>query len=339
MKAFLLLFSPVSRLVCRIKGNLYAKGNLKPRKAPLPVVSVGNISFGGSEKTPLAMELIARLLDRGWKPALVSRGYRGQWEKEGGVLSDGAGPPRGTWRQGGDEPYMVARRFPGAGVFVGRDKLASCRRAHELGFTAVVLDDAFQHLRLDRDLDIVLIDSREKLALREGASSLRRAGIILVRDAARPGTEEALKASFPGAAVFDYRTAPRGFVSLLDGEMAPPDSFRGKSVLAFCGIANPSRFTNLLRELGVDVRGCLSFPDHHPYPAASLEKIALSFAASGAEAVVTTEKDAIKIAPAGTALESLPLHAFRIGLDIEVGFYDLVEAGLKKAAAGTEDRA
>jgi len=147
-----------------------------------------------------------------------------------------------------------------------------------------------------------------------------------------------LKVSFPGAAVFVYRTMPKGFVSLRNGEMAPPDSFRGKSVLAFCGIANPSRFSNLLRELGAEVCGFLSFPDHHPYPAASLEKIARSFAASGAEAVVTTEKDAVKIAPAGTALESLPLHALRIGLDIEAGFYDRVEAGLKKAAAGMKDR-
>lgn len=337
MKALLLLFSPVSRLVCRIKGDLYDKGNLKPRKAPLPVVSVGNISFGGSEKTPLAMELIARLLDRGWRPALVSRGYRGQWEKEGGVLSDGTGP-KGTWRQGGDEPFMVARGFPGAGVFVGRDKLASCRKAHELGFGAVVLDDAFQHLRLERDVDIVLFDPREKLALREGASSLKRAGIILVKDKPQSGIVGSLKVSFPSAAVFVYRTMPKGFVSLRNGEMAPPDSFRGKSVLAFCGIANPSRFSNLLRELGAEVCGFLSFPDHHPYPAASLEKIARSFAASGAEAVVTTEKDAVKIAPAGTALESLPLHALRIGLDIEAGFYDLVEAGLKKAAAGMKDR-
>jgi tetraacyldisaccharide 4'-kinase len=337
MKALLLLFSPVSRLVCRIKGDLYDKGNLKPRKAPLPVVSVGNISFGGSEKTPLAMELIARLLDRGWRPALVSRGYRGQWEKEGDVLSDGTGP-KGTWRQGGDEPFMVARGFPGAGVFVGRDKLASCRKAHELGFRAVVLDDAFQHLRLERDVDIVLFDPREKLALREGASSLKRAGIILVKDKPQSGIVGSLKVSFPSAAVFVYRTMPKGFVSLRNGEMAPPDSFRGKSVLAFCGIANPSRFSNLLRELGAEVCGFLSFPDHHPYPAASLEKIARSFAASGAEAVVTTEKDAVKIAPAGTALESLPLHALRIGLDIEAGFYDLVEAGLKKAAAGMKDR-
>jgi len=337
MKALLLFFSPVSRLVCRIKGDLYAKGNLKPRKAPLPVISVGNISFGGSEKTPLAMELIARLLDRGWKPALVSRGYRGQWEKEGGVLSDGTGP-KGTWRQGGDEPFMVARGFPGAGVFVGRDKLASCRKAHELGFRAVVLDDAFQHLRLERDVDIVLFDPREKLAFREGVSSFKRAGIILVKDTARPGTKESLKASFPGAAVFDYRTMPKGFVSLRNGETTPPDSFRGKSVLAFCGIANPSRFPSLLREIGADVCSFLSFPDHHPYPAASLDKIARTFAASGAEAVVTTEKDAVKIAPAGTALESLPLHALRIGLDIEAGFYDLVGAGLKKAAAGMEDR-
>ena len=84
---------------------------------------------------------------------------------------------------------MIARRFPGAGVFVGRDKLASCRKAHELGFTAVVLDDAFQHRRLARDLDIVLVDPREKLALREGVSSLGRAGIILVRETAQPGTE------------------------------------------------------------------------------------------------------------------------------------------------------
>jgi len=337
MKALLLLFSPVSRLVCRIKGDLYDKGNLKPRKAPLPVVSVGNISFGGSEKTPLAMELIARLLDRGWRPALVSRGYRGQWEKEGGVLSDGTGP-KGTWRQGGDEPFMVARGFPGAGVFVGRDKLASCRKAHELGFGAVVLDDAFQHLRLERDVDIVLFDPREKLALREGASSLKRAGIILVKDKPQSGIVGSLKVSFPGAAVFVYRTMPKGFVSLRNGEMAPPDSFRGKSVLAFCGIANPSRFSNLLRELGAEVCGFLSFPDHHPYPAASLDKIARTFAGSGAEAVVTTEKDAVKIAPAGTALESLPLHALRIGLDIEAGFYDLVEAGLKKAAAAMKDR-
>jgi len=337
MKAFLILFSPVSRLVCRIKADLCNKGNIKPRKAPLPVVSVGNISFGGSEKTPLAMELIARLLDRGWKPALVSRGYRGQWEKEGGVLSDATGP-KGTWRQGGDEPYMVARRFPGAGVIVGRNKLASCRKARELGFTVVVLDDAFQHLRLERDVDIVLFDPREKLTLREGASSLKRAGIILVRNQPQSGIVRSLKDSFPGAAVFNYRTMPKGFVSLRNGETTPPDSFRGKSVLAFCGIAKPSRFSNLLRELGADVRSSLSFPDHHPYPAASLEKIARSFAASGAEAVVTTEKDAVKIAPAGTALESLPLHALRIGLDIEAGFYDLVEAGLKKAASGMKDR-
>ncbi len=337
MKALLLLFSPVSRLVCRIKANLYTKGRLRSRKAPLPVISVGNISFGGSEKTPLAMELIACLLDRGWKPALVSRGYRGQWEKEGGVLSDGAGL-RGSWRQGGDEPYLVARRFPGAGVLVGRDKLASCRRAHELGFTAAVLDDAFQHLRLARNLDIVLIDSRKKLALREGASSLRRAGIILVRDTAQPGTKQTMRASFPGAAIFDYRTIPIGFVNLRDGEMAPRNSFRGKSVLAFCGIADPSRFKNLLREVGADVRSFLVFPDHHPYPAASLKKIARRFAASGAEAILTTEKDAIKLVSAGTALEGLPLHALRIGLDIEEGFYDLVEAGLKKAAAGKEGR-
>ena len=337
MKALLILFSPLSRFICRIKGDLYKKGKLKSRKAPLPVISVGNISFGGSEKTPLAMELIAHFLDRGWKPALVSRGYRGLWEKEGGILSDGTGP-KGTWRQGGDEAFMIARGFPGAGVFVGRDKLASCWKAHQLGFRSVVLDDAFQHLRLERDVDIVLFDPCEKHALREGALSLKRAGIILVKDKPRTGIVEVLKASFPSAAVFDYRTMPKGFVSLRNGEKMPPDSFRGKTVLAFCGIANPSRFSNLLSELGAEVRSFLTFPDHYPYPAGSLDKIARIFAASGVEALITTEKDAVKIVPAGTALENLPLFALRIGLSIKNGFFDLVEAGLKKAGAGTEDR-
>ena len=130
MKLALLAFSPLSRLACRTKDVLYKRGLLKARKAPLPTVSVGNLSFGGTEKTPLAMELIAHLVRMGHRPAFVSRGYRGSWERNGGILSDGAAL-LGTWEDGGDEPFMVARRFPKAGVFVGKDRLASCLKARE----------------------------------------------------------------------------------------------------------------------------------------------------------------------------------------------------------------
>ena len=212
MKLALLAFSPFSRLVCRTKDVLYARGVLEAAKAPLPTVSVGNISFGGTEKTPLVMELIALLLRQGHRPALVSRGYRGAWERSGGTLSDGKSL-LGTWAQGGDEPFMVARRFPKAGVFVGKDRLASCLKARDLGFTAVVLDDAFQHRRLARDLDIVLVSPAERRPLRESVAALARAGVILVEEGRRPAAIGAYPGSFPAARRSSItRSTPRALI-------------------------------------------------------------------------------------------------------------------------------
>jgi tetraacyldisaccharide 4'-kinase len=166
MKILVLVFSLFSRFVSRIKNFLYDVNILKPKRAPLPVISVGSIFLGGTEKTPLAMEILGWLLERGRRPALVSRGYRGQWEKEGGLVSNGAGL-FASWEQSGDEPLMVARAIPRAGVFVGKDRLDSCRRAKDMGFEIAVLDDGFQHRRLGRDLDIVIFSPRERTALRD----------------------------------------------------------------------------------------------------------------------------------------------------------------------------
>ena len=330
MKLALLAFSPFSRLACLVKDFLYARGILKAAKPPLPAVSVGNIAFGGSEKTPLVMEIIALLLRRGHRPALVSRGYRGAWEQGGGTLSDGRSL-LGTWVEGGDEPFMVARRFPDAGVFVGKDRLASCLKARDLGFTAVVLDDAFQHRRLARDLDIVLVSPAERRPLREGVGALGRAGIILVRRSPGPAAKDRVRASFPGAAVFDYGVAPRSLVDPRTGASSPAGALAGKRIFAFCGIAGPSRFLAVLRELGADVAGSLAFPDHYAYPRAALERIAGAFGASGAELLVTTEKDSVKLSPSGPPLDGLPLRYLRIGLDIEAGFTERLEAALREA--------
>ena len=333
MKLALLAFSPFSRLACLIKDVLYARGVLRAAQAPLPAVSVGNISFGGTEKTPLVMELIALLLRQGHRPALISRGYRGAWEKGGGTLSDGRSL-LGTWAQGGDEPYMAARRFPEAGIFVGSDKLASCLKARDLGFTAVVLDDAFQHRRLARDLDVVLVSPGERRPLRENVAALGRAGIILVRRNGGAAAKDRIRASFPGAAVFDYGVTPQSLIDLRTGGSAPAaGALAGKRVFAFCGIAGPLRFLTVLRELGADVAGSLAFPDHFAYPRAALDRIAREFGASGAELLVTTEKDSVKLALAGPPLDGLPLRYLRIGLDIEAGFTERVGAALREAGA------
>ncbi len=332
MKLALLAFSPVSRLACRTKDVLYARGVLRAAKAPLPSISVGNLSFGGTEKTPLVMELIARLARMGHRPALVSRGYRGRWERTGGTLSDGKSL-LGTWVEGGDEPFMVARRFPQAGVFVGRDRLASCLKARELGFTVVVLDDAFQHRRLARDLDIVLVNPAERRPLREGVAALRRADIILVRRNGAPEDEEHLRAAFPRAAVLGYGVTPQGFVDPRTKRTYPPDFLKGHPVFAFCGIAGPRRFLSALRELGADIAGSLTFPDHYEYPGASLEKIDRAFAASRARWLVTTEKDVAKLGLIGTALEGLPFLYLRIGLDLPSGFFERLEAAIPGTGA------
>jgi tetraacyldisaccharide 4'-kinase len=338
MKLALLAFSPFSRLACRTKDILYRSGVLKARKAPLPTVSVGNLSFGGTEKTPLAMELIAHLVQMGHRPAFVSRGYRGSWEQPGGILSDGTAL-LGTWEAGGDEPFMVARRFPKTGVFVGKNRLASCLKARKLGFTAVVLDDAFQHRRLARDLDIVLVSPAERRPLREGPSALARADIILVRTSGDTAAKERIRASFPRAAVFEYRVTPRVVIEAQTHHASPASSLKGQRVFAFCGIAGPQRFLSALLDLGAEVVGSLVFPDHYDYPPDSLKRIHDAYGGSQARFLVTTEKDILKLEPIstmgkgivqlgfmGTYLEGVPLLFLRIGLDIEHGFYKRLEA-------------
>ncbi len=327
MKFLLAVFSPFSRLVCRVKAGLYSRGILKPGKAPIEVVSVGNISFGGAGKTPLASELLGYFLRSGRKPAFVSRGYKGAWETEGGVLSDGA-RLLGSWTQGGDEPFMVARRHPRAGVFVGRDRLRSCLKAGDLGFDVAVLDDGFQHLRLARDLDIVLFDPGEKLALRESPSSLERAGIILVRHEA--GVPEALRARFPRASVFEYEVGSRAIVRPGGLDQRPAAELKGKTVLVFCGIARPERFRRQVESCGATIAAAEFFPDHYGYPPSAAERIARRFRESGAEVAVTTEKDAVKLETAGSPLEGIPLYYLEIGLDIDPAFTEAVSSVLRE---------
>jgi len=329
MKLALLVFSFFSRFVSRIKNFLYERGTLKPRRAPLPVVSVGNLSLGGTEKTPLAMELLSRLIALGRRPALISRGYKGRWEKAGGVVSDGRAL-FGTWEDGGDEPYLIARTIPEAGVYVGKDRLTSCRRAAEAGFDIAVLDDGFQHRRLARDLDILLFSPENRTAWREPLSSFRRSDILLVRAGAEiSGTVEHWRERWSGA-IFAYSVVIRGISDLRSGERDSVESLAKMKLLAFCGIARPGRFEETLRKAGLTILSFLPFPDHHPYPPGSLDKISRAFRRQGADALITTAKDAVKIAGRVGELGTTAVYVLEVGLDIEPGFDGCWRAFLNK---------
>jgi len=325
MKFFLFFISLISRLGSQIKNFLYTKKIFKPEKTPLSVISVGNIVFGGSEKTPLVMNLISFLLKEGHKPALISRGYKGRWEQRGGVLSDGR-RIQGSWEESGDEPFMVSQNFPKAGIFIGKHRLHSCERARDFGFEVALLDDGFQHRRLHRDLDIVLYDPAEKISLREPLPSLQRANIILVKKDLETKQKNRVKTTFSKASVFEYSVANKGFLRLLSKEKQPADAFRGKKALAFCGIARPERFDTLLENAGMEIVSSFRFPDHYKYHQSSLEKIVSKFSELKPALAVTTEKDAIKISSYNDILKHIPVYYLKIDLDIEEEFYERIKS-------------
>ena len=319
MKALQLFISFFNISGCQIKNWLYARKLLTPKKAPFPVISVGNISFGGTGKTPLVINLLSYLIKQGFKPALISRGYRGKWEKEGGVLSDGKNILT-SWRSSGDEPFMVAQNTPQAGVFIGKNRLLSCQKAKRMGFELAVLDDGFQHRRLHRDLDIVLYDPAEKTAFREPFSSLKRAQILLIKKGIDPSQKKAKKKGFPEATVFEYSVKNEGFIRCGEKKREPAELFKGKRVLAFCGIARPERFLSFLQEQGIEPLFFFRFPDHYSYPLSSLEKIIAKFRKINGEVIITTEKDTVKIMK-NKMFKEIPAYYLKIDLEVEDKFY------------------
>jgi tetraacyldisaccharide 4'-kinase len=329
MKPLLLLYSLGSRLVCRVRRARRGRGSRRAERAPLSVISVGNISLGGSEKTPLAVDLLGFLLGAGFRPALISRGYKGGWEKTGGIVSDGRSLGAGA-KEAGDEPAMAALNVPRAGIYVGRDRLASCRRAAAAGFDVAVLDDGFQHFRLARDLDIVLVRPNPGRILREGPSALREADIVLHAGEA-PRIRSA--AGKPAPLFFPYRATSRGILPIGGGDAAKPAEAPPGPSLAFCGIAGPDRFFALLESLGIRPAARLIFPDHYAYPDHALARIAATARKAACRSLITTEKDAVKLRGRIEKETGPSAYFLKIGLDLPEGFYAAVRARLDRAGS------
>lgn len=298
--------SVVHRGASAVNRWLYRSGLRHPAHLQSSVVSVGNLSLGGTGKTPMVEHLARRFVKKGFRVAILSRGYRGA---EGGgtlVVSAGAGP-QVSWRKAGDEPYWLAMRVPGAAVLVGGDRVGSARYAEQvLGSELLILDDGFQHRRLERALDIVLIDNRSWTAdgrfvgdhwLREGLSALAYAHVVVLSHrAAREGISVGahLEKRFPHLVVVEARHRPTGLRRLSSDESVGLSIVEGERIAAVSGLASPSRFEETLLDLGATLTHCWRFPDHHPFSESDLISIHRS-ARPKPTWFVTTEKDAVRL--------------------------------------------
>ncbi|HEU4722681.1 MAG TPA: tetraacyldisaccharide 4'-kinase [Gemmatimonadaceae bacterium] len=289
----------------RVRGTLYDRGLLARHAAPLPVLAVGNLSVGGTGKTPVTAWAVARLRERGARPAVVLRGY------------------------GGDEPIVHERLNPGLTVVVDPDRVRGARAAHAAGADCVVMDDAFQHRRVVRLQDWVLVsaerfDVATRLLpagpLREPRGALARASVVIVTrkiaSAARAAeiADRLESASRVPAAV--VHLAPSGTVNAVDGSPRGLDVLRDARVVAVAAVGAPDDFFGQLRELGArEVRG-FAFRDHHDFSSDDVRRVVA--AASGADAVVCTLKDAVKLAPLWPR-DAIPLWYVSQRADVERG--------------------
>jgi tetraacyldisaccharide 4'-kinase len=307
-------------LAVAVRNARYDRGARAVARAASPVVSVGNLTLGGTGKTPM-VEWVARWFRaRGVRVAILSRGY-GQ---EAGL---------------NDEGRVLEENLPDVPHLQGPDRALLARVAvEELEAELLVLDDGFQHRRLGRDLDIVLIDALEPFGLgrlfprgllREPVRSLRRAGVVvlsradLVPEAERAAIRRQAERHAGPLRWVEARHAPRMLIEA-GGPDRPLSELEGRAVGAFCGIGNPEGFERTLAALGTRVVGFRAFPDHHPYSAADVAELTTWLRASGADLALTTQKDLVKLRVAN--LGAVPLRALGIGLEVMSGASLLDEA-------------
>jgi tetraacyldisaccharide 4'-kinase len=340
----------------KLRGMLYGKSILKSHRLPCKVVSIGNIVVGGTGKTPMTTYVAKRIKALGYTVVVISRGYKGAAEKKEALVSDGKTIFLGP-EIAGDEPFMLACRLEGIPVIVGRDRFAAGMLAvQHFHPDVVVLDDGFQHLRLARDVDFVLLDYVQPFGnshllprgmLREPVASLYRSdACILTRtkmdSTSAPGSAvDRLRTIVPQCPVFSsfhtpyYYAIPAATKTAFDQLSKRPyaDDFNfliGRSVMAFSGIARNDDFRQTVEAMDCIAKGFLEFPDHHRYSERDMSRITQTAKKTTAEILITTEKDYARI-PADTVW---PLDLVVIGVEISFGddeqrFDEFLKQGLE----------
>jgi len=297
----------------RLRARAYQSGIFRQRRLDGVVISVGNLTVGGTGKTPMVLWIAERLIARGEKAGILTRGYRGQ---------------RSLNAQTSDEAQLLAARLGNrVAMGVGRHRWARGRQLLERGVQWFILDDGFQHLQLARDIDVVLIDATSPFGgghllpsgrLREPKSALARADIIVITRSNHAPAVEAVIRRASASPIF-YARLQLDSVHAWGGTYpgAEDSNARARRFFLFCGIGNPSAFLGDLRSAGFNIVGHKFFRDHHRYDEQNVRSLEAAARQAGADALLCTEKDVFNLA--GSKGSSIPVCYCRASLEVERG--------------------
>ncbi len=330
IRAFAYPFSWVYRIGLALYLLLFRLGFRKRFKLPCTVISVGNITFGGTGKTPTVQTICHILRDRGLKVVILSRGHGGS-ATEATIVSDGENILTSS-SESGDEPILHARHLTGVPVIIGKDRRASGRLAVErFSPDVIVLDDGLQYWQLHRDMDIIVMDAARPFGsgfvfptgdLREPpAGGLARADAILINNANHIENYEFLElksrisSKARNAFILKSSYKPIGFRNVSKDTWQDIDWIKDKRVVAFCGIAKPTSFLRSLEDLGAKVEKSFIYSDHHAHTSSDMDQITKESYRLGVDAIVTTEKDIARLTGSLDHLEKV--FTLAIELDIE----------------------
>jgi len=304
--SFLYLISRGYELIIFIRDLCYKKGIKRSFKLPCKVISIGSITVGGAGKTPVTAYISEKLFNRGFAVAILSRGYKGSKERKMGVVSLGEKPLL-SYKESGDEPAMLASMLKGIPVIVGKNRFSAGKWAiRNLGTKIIILDDGFSHLRLKRDINILLIDANKGLnhhllprgILREPLSALKRADMVMLTKIKQENSYEEVESMvrefLPNLSLFKSFYHVKGLKNLNSGEVIRDKNLlKDKKVLAFSGIADDDYFVYLIKRCGAKEAEVMKFPDHHYYTYKDIVKIKEK--SRFFDMVITTSKDEVKL--------------------------------------------
>ena len=339
------------------KLTMYNSGIMRKEKLPCCVISIGNITVGGTGKTPTAQKMAGIVKAMGYRVVILNRGYRSHWGKEIGVVSNGEKIFM-TAYEAGDEAYLMAKTLPGIPVIIGKNRAVTGRYAVEkMNAEVIIMDDGYQHWQLERDLDVVLVDTLNMFGngcvlprgtLREPLENLNRGDIFLLTKTdqssklSRIQLRNTIAKYNAGAPVVESIHHPKNFVEIADWYKGISNNYRdleelrGKDVMVFSAIGNPSSFEQTLSSIGLNILEAVRYPDHHDYGMLEMQYINERASSLKAVAMVATAKDAVKIPTEFIYSDrEIPLYILNMDICITEGmdkFKEYIDNAVKKGA-------
>jgi len=332
-------------LAIRLRLTAYKVGLFGVKSLPAYVVSIGNITTGGTGKTPL-VAMLAEWADRnGFRVGILSRGYKRKRSRKTLVVSDGR-RVLASVDEAGDEPFLLAKKLPSVPVLVSKKRYRVGHLALRLfNSELLLLDDGYQHLSMNRDLNILLLDAKRQFGnrsllplgpLREPPEQARRADLIIITKCTdeHPGDDlfDFLQRKYPGRPIFRSGHFPDQVIFPLAGKVYSPGFLSGKKVVAFAGLADPDDFLEMVKGLGAHVIHFRAFSDHHPFTRDEIEELASWKKKSDGDFLLTTEKDWVRTHGKVGADLDVAILTIRTGL-LSGGdtFFDIIRHGITKS--------